>query len=139
MKSKLRKAQVGYYLFIIILICGICGGFLYELGYKLPFLMKSILAIVILGYPILTLYSFLKIPEIEINEDRIIEKTIGNEKVILIKDIKEVLPLKYKNKVYKIGHFYTLISNSGLEINIPYKIYSNEKDMLEDIKCKIKL
>lgn len=137
MKSKLKKRQIVSYLLLLLLIEGLVGGFLYDLGSKMPFALQLTLIILLIGYPIFVVYTYLKIPAIELKEDRIVETAFKSRKEIRYSEISEIYPSKFFNKLYKIGTYYSIQSKDGRRIALPLKMYSNEKELIQQIERNV--
>ncbi len=139
MRSKIKASLFAYHLFIILLVGGLSGGMLYDLGANIPLWSKIILIIILICYPPFVIYSYLKIPIIWVKENKIIEQSFQEKKEINFDDILEITPSKFLNKIYKIGIYYSIQSKDDLVINIPLKVYKNEMELLQQIETKYKI
>ncbi len=134
MKSTTKLTQVLVPIFLIFLICGLAAGMLYDLGYKMPIWLKIMMWLVIVSYPILNIVAILSIPTIAITRDAISSTSFFKHRKIHFDEISNIDDSVFKNKVYKIGKFYTICSTKGNEIDIPYGIYNNEQAIIAYIK-----
>lgn len=134
MRSKIKLVQYLFPIFLIFLICGLCGGMLYDLGHKIPNWLKIIMGIILLFYPIFNMVSILSIPTIELKGDTISSTSFFKHQEMTFADIIEINEFNNRNKIYKIGKFYTIYSRKGEQIDIPYGVYRNELAILSFIK-----
>lgn len=96
--------------------------------------MQVLLGAIVLLYPILNIVTLLSIPSIKIEEDRIISKSVLKTKQIAFQEIERIEEVTFKNKLYKIGRFFSVKSSAGETIDIPYDYYHKERELLELIR-----
>ena len=97
-------------------------------------LMQVTLGLIVLLYPILNILSILSIPTIEIKEDKIISTSKLKNIEIPFQAIESIEESAFRNKLYKMGRFFSITSSTGEIIDIPYDYYHKEKELLELIR-----
>lgn len=136
MTSEIRKIYLIQYSFIIIIVCGLTAGMLYDLGHKMPLWVTISFWTIIVGFPIFTFYSYLKIPKITVTDNKIVSSNISNEIEIRINEIKSIDKDIFQNRIYSIGTYYIIKSTKNISLEIPQKIYKNETELIQNIKEK---
>lgn len=98
-------------------------------------LVQVLLGLVVLLYPILNIVSLLAIPTIEIEDDKITSKSKLKTIEIPFQAIESIEESTFRNKLYKMGRFFSITSSTGEIIDIPYDYYHKEKELLELIRA----
>ncbi len=132
-KSEIRIVYVILHIFLIAIVCSLLSGMIYDLGATMPSWLYIFIWMLLIGYPLFTIYAYLCIPRITIDNDKISSKSIRHSIEMPINTINSVKDTAFKNRIYSIGQFCIIKSEGGNEVEIPYKLYKNESKIIHEV------